>query len=80
MSGAREHLPLRPGWDCVVDGQPWPCDAKREQLLTEYRYLPTLLSLYLRSLREQASEELPGITAGELWERFGAWVPRRVAG
>lgn len=32
---APEHLPVQPSWICAHDGDPWPCERARKQLLAE---------------------------------------------
>jgi hypothetical protein len=71
--GARqaEHLPGKPSWDCLVDGQPWPCDPAREAMARSMG--PTTLLTYLQVAFGEAAEDLPTTPAGELYERFLSW-------
>ena len=69
------HIPARPTWRCTGCDEPWPCLAKREQLLTEYgdshAELRTLMALRVAD----AAEDLRQFGAEQLWNRFLGWLP-----
>ena len=72
-----EHLHDRPGWDCRVCRQPWPCDNAKTNLLTEFRGFPSVLAIYLSgkmydALGDLTSDGMP--TPPDLYERFLSWA------
>ncbi|RZU50134.1 hypothetical protein EV385_1899 [Krasilnikovia cinnamomea] len=72
-----EHLPGRPGWDCLACGRPWPCDPAREALAAEYAGHSPSLAVYLSAQHGQALEDLVAQTGEmprDLHERFLGWV------
>lgn len=71
MSGD-DHPPLRPSWECAVDGLPWPCDRAREQLAAEMA--GTSLAMWMATTMVHVAREVPTIRPGELFERFLAWT------
>lgn len=69
---ASEHVPLRPSWDCAACGRPWPCAPAREALAREMDVVQ--MAGHLWSQLEEAAGEIPGATAGDLFDRFLAWT------
>ncbi|MBU2667784.1 flavin reductase, partial [Actinoplanes bogorensis] len=59
-------------WDCLACTRPWPCDPAREELATELGR--TSLAMYLFAYLNEAAGVMPGVTPGELYERFLAWT------
>lgn len=68
------HYPRPPVWDCTGCDQPWPCEPRRDELLREYAGAIQALHIYMAANMVQAAEDMPGLPAGALHERFAAWV------
>jgi hypothetical protein len=66
----RYHLPSRPGWTCVVCGDPYPCLTRREQLLDEFRGAWIQLAVFMSIDYADAATELSMISAQDLHARF----------
>lgn len=75
---AAVHAPSRPDWSCRACGQEWPCTIRKRQLKYLYQGNPVRLGNQLRSLLDQARDELPALTEEELTERFVTWSDRPV--
>ncbi|GLY94655.1 hypothetical protein Acsp02_19100 [Actinoplanes sp. NBRC 103695] len=75
-----EHLWARPAWDCRTCERPWPCPQAKEALLEEFRYFPSVLSIYLFGQLTDAVDDMTAhgqTLPPDLFERFLAWaVPR----
>lgn len=69
------HIPLRPAWSCSSCAIPWPCPRKRERLLAAYLDSPVSLRVNMSLRLADAAEDLRGLSAGALFDRFLAWVP-----
>ncbi len=74
-----EHLGVRPTWDCLACGLPWPCATARGKLLAEFGRFPSVMTIYLSAQMYDAVGDL--ISAGQfapanLFERFLAWTRR----
>ncbi|MEV6815866.1 hypothetical protein [Micromonospora sp. NPDC051296] len=74
---AREHAPVTPDWTCGTCGADWPCEPKRDRLLTEYGEDRAMLSVYLGACLAAAAEDLHAPGATSLRNRFFGWLPRR---
>ena len=76
-----DHLGVRPSWDCVACGQPWPCANAKEELLTEFRNFPSVLAIYMSAQLTEAFDDLSA-TSGhpppDLYDRFIAWIHRAI--
>lgn len=73
----RNHLPDRPLWICLADGDPWPCAVARVTLAAEY-HADKLRDVMIRFLY-QAIPELRGLDQANRFERFLKWMPAEVA-
>lgn len=72
------HLPERPSWDCAACGQPWPCDAAREEAASTLDAV--LLPIYMSAQMYDAAGEIEAVQPHELFDRFVAWTrPARAA-
>ncbi|GGN93645.1 hypothetical protein GCM10010112_82100 [Actinoplanes lobatus] len=72
-----QHQGTRPGWDCQVCGQPWPCPTAKVELSEQYRNFPAGLSLLLHSFLIEAVDDWTADASGppsDLYERFVGWV------
>lgn len=72
-----EHAPSRPTWGCRACGRDWPCAGARGDLILEYRFNPTALSILMASLMHNAIDDLTAYGEGsptDLFERFLAWT------
>ncbi len=79
VAGAGEHAPRTPDWTCGTCGAEWPCQPKRDRLLTEYGVDRAMLSVYLGACLAAAAEDLHAPGATSLQDRFFGWLPRRRA-
>jgi len=68
----REHLPVRPGWDCWACGQDWPCQPAQDLLVEAYD-VPDLAEFMGERLVE-AAKDMPAREVPELATRFVAWT------
>lgn len=69
------HEPMRPDWSCRGCGEPWPCQARRAELLAEFAGCPTTLGLLMAGyLVDAAGGDLANQAAGRLYVRFLSWV------
>jgi hypothetical protein len=72
-----DHLSLRPSWDCLACGRPWPCANAKEVMLSEFRNFPTVLTIYMSA---QMHDALDDLTANgrqvppDLYDRFLTWI------
>lgn len=68
-----QHLPRRPGWECLACGKDWPCDPAREELAQDTgggTALSVLMWAHLEDYVVEASpEKLP-----DAFERFLSWT------
>ncbi|MET7400393.1 hypothetical protein ABZS66_43590 [Dactylosporangium sp. NPDC005572] len=69
------HIPGRPTWLCTGCGDPWPCAAKRHQLLAEYGESHAELRTMMALRVADAAEDLRQLGAEQLWGRFLGWLP-----
>ncbi|GIJ25853.1 hypothetical protein Vqi01_10150 [Micromonospora qiuiae] len=72
-----EHAPVSPDWTCGSCGADWPCEVKRDRLLSEYGTDRAMLSVYLGSCLAAAAEDLGARGSTTLQERFFGWLPPR---
>ncbi|MDG4793426.1 hypothetical protein [Micromonospora sp. WMMD1082] len=77
LTQAGEHAPVTPDWTCGTCGADWPCQPKRDQLLTEYGADRAMLSVYLGACLAAAAEDLHAGGSTSLQDRFFGWLPRR---
>jgi hypothetical protein len=69
------HIPARPTWRCTGCAEPWPCAAKREQLVAEHADNPAELRTLMALRVADAAEDLRQFGAEQLWNRFLGWLP-----
>lgn len=69
-----EHPLALPSWDCAACGQPWPCAARRESYLKEYRGARISLGLAMASWLVTAINDLPQEPVDALYVRFLGWI------
>ena len=72
-----EHLYRRPGWECRVCQQPWPCATAKADLLEEFRTLPSVLTIYMSAQMYDALIDLTSHgqqAPPDLYERFLGWT------
>jgi hypothetical protein len=69
------HIPARPTWRCMGCAEPWPCAAKRVQLVAEYGDSPAELRTMMALRVADAAEDLRQFGAEQLWNRFLGWLP-----
>jgi hypothetical protein len=69
-----EHMPQRPGWDCLACGQPWPCAPAKVQLGEEYQGQGSGLMLYLHLQLNEAIKEHDWDGAENLYDRIVGWA------
>ncbi|MER7279527.1 hypothetical protein ABT369_34310 [Dactylosporangium sp. NPDC000244] len=69
------HMPARPEWRCTGCADPWPCAAKRAQLVAEYAENPAELRTLMALRVADAAEDLRQFGAEQLWQRFLGWTP-----
>jgi hypothetical protein len=69
-----EHNPTRPSWQCAGCDAPWPCATRRQQLIAEFDRSYAALCIYMANKFVDAASELPGSSAGDLYERFMRWA------
>ncbi|WP_433114747.1 flavin reductase [Micromonospora sp. CA-246542] len=77
MPRYRPHVAARPSWRCRVCGAAWPCSPARLALLGEYRENRTGLLIYLATLLDEATANLPSTDPESLTNRFLAWARAR---
>ncbi|SCL19715.1 hypothetical protein GA0070624_1823 [Micromonospora rhizosphaerae] len=68
------HAPVPPLWNCAGCGVGWPCPTRRRELRAEFEDAPVSLALYMSSHFVRAAEDLVGVPAGQLHQRFVGWV------
>ncbi|WP_091252128.1 hypothetical protein [Micromonospora matsumotoense] len=66
-------VPARPSWQCAGCGEPWPCQVRRDRLLSEYADDRTTLGSYLGLQLADALSDLPRQPASDLHARFLGW-------
>lgn len=69
------HKPVRPSWDCVECGQPYPCPEALERMAASAD--PWATSTYLARLFVTAVNDLPHIPVMDLYDRFLLRDPAR---
>lgn len=69
------HIPGRPTWLCTGCREPWPCAAKRDQLVAEHGDSPAALRTMMALRVADAAEDLRHLGADQLWARFLGWLP-----
>ncbi|MFF5231415.1 hypothetical protein [Dactylosporangium sp. NPDC000521] len=69
------HIPARPTWLCTGCREPWPCQAKRDQLVAEHGDSPAALRTMMALRVADAAEDLRQLGADQLWTRFLGWLP-----
>ncbi|WP_091294431.1 hypothetical protein [Micromonospora halophytica] len=74
VAAAAAHVPVRPGWQCAGCGEPWPCQVRRDRLLSEYAQNRAALGVYLGLHLADASSDLRREPAGDLYARFLGWL------
>jgi hypothetical protein len=62
-------------WLCTGCHEPWPCAAKREQLVAEHGDSPAALRTMMALRVADAAEDLRELGAEQLWTRFLGWLP-----
>ncbi|GAB1642005.1 hypothetical protein [Krasilnikovia sp. MM14-A1259] len=81
MSAAPRHTPGRPTWRCRQCGYPWPCRPAKTHLLTEYKYSPSALTIYLAAQMYDALTDLHRRDQpAALYDRFLSWARGTGAG
>ncbi|MFI5929267.1 flavin reductase [Micromonospora sp. NPDC051543] len=75
MPRYRPHVAARPSWRCRVCGAAWPGSPARLALLGEYRGNRTGLLIYLATLLDEATGDLPD--TDRLADRFLTWARAR---
>lgn len=75
-AGEREHLAVRPSWNCLRCARPWPCADARATLLAEFRRFPSVLAIYMSAQMEDASRDFTarGHQPTDLYDRFMSWL------
>lgn len=68
------HRPVRPGWTCALDGEPWPCPPGRRNLADAHRGNPDQLTAQLVRLLVWAADDLRPADRTRLYRRFVAWT------
>lgn len=68
----REHLPVRPGWDCWACARPWPCEPAQHQLAAAYG-MPDLAD-FMGERFVEAARDMPALEVDEIATRFVAWA------
>ncbi|GAB3072119.1 hypothetical protein GCM10027186_28770 [Micromonospora schwarzwaldensis] len=69
-----DHGPVLPLWTCAGCDLPWPCPARRRELLAEFRCARVSLSIYMASHLLSAMQDLSWASAGALHRRFLGWL------
>lgn len=73
-----EHIPTRPGFDCSLCEEPWPCAPAKVQLAEEYigarPALMMYLSLQLYDALTEAIHDHDWKQVDDLYDRFIAWA------
>jgi hypothetical protein len=76
-SHRREHIRVRPSWDCGVCGQPWPCANAKEDLVHEFDRFRSVLTIFMAAQMYDAFDDLAGLgklPPAHLYERFLGWI------
>ncbi|WP_433221328.1 hypothetical protein ACQP00_20335 [Dactylosporangium sp. CS-047395] len=69
------HFPTRPGWQCEVCAQPWPCPTRQAEFTTAIDAgVGQGVALLLASSLGRASLDRPDIGADRLHEQFLGWI------
>lgn len=68
------HRPMRPAWDCVTCGMPYPCPDARATLAAGDSWTA---ATYLASQFVLAVNDLPAVPVVDLYARFLLSVPLR---
>ena len=68
-----EHTADRPSWNCRACAKPWPCDPARQAMAAQFIGYPSVLRIYLAAQLADACDDIPDVTAEELYDRFMAW-------
>ena len=74
---SREHMSIRPSWNCVACGHPWPCPNAKDKLTTEFQDFPSVLAIYMSSQMHEAFIELTArgpLSPTDLYDRFLGWI------
>ena len=76
------HHPRRPGWDCVVCREPWPCPPAKVDLAEEYANdrvsLLVYLSMQLYDAIDDSAANKGQPEPADLFDRFLGWArPRK---
>ncbi|RSM37013.1 hypothetical protein DMB66_59765 [Actinoplanes sp. ATCC 53533] len=66
------HQVRFPTWLCSYDGQAWPCEPARSDLLLDLGWIK--VAIYCAVLMERATKDLSSSTPKELWQRFIEWT------
>jgi hypothetical protein len=67
------HVLVRPEWCCSWCGEQWPCLWAQAFMVEDFPDLAAL-ARHMNTLMEDAAAELPGVTPGQLWDRFLGWL------
>jgi len=70
------HDPVRPDWNCVGCGHPWPCPTRQRQLVAEFAQAPASLYSLMLTRFAEAAIDLPYAHTGDLHRRFVGWLRR----
>lgn len=69
------HDPVRPWWNCVRCGRPWPCPGARVFLRSAYVDDPVILGVYLSTQLFTAARDLGAVeVTPQLLDRFLTWA------
>lgn len=66
------HQVRFPTWRCSYDGETWPCEPARGDLLLDLGWIKA--AIYCSVLMERATKDLASATPRELWQRFVEWT------
>ncbi|MEU1751832.1 hypothetical protein ABZ436_04095 [Micromonospora matsumotoense] len=70
------HGPSRPDWNCLVCGEPWPCLVRKRQLKELCQCNIRTLMHYMSPYLNDARQDIDGMGAAEITERFVGWCSR----
>jgi hypothetical protein len=73
----REHIRVRPSWDCNICGHSWPCATAKENLVREFDRFPSVLTIFMATQMYDAFDDLAGLgklPPAHLYERFLGWI------
>ncbi|RZT80663.1 hypothetical protein EV382_3921 [Micromonospora violae] len=70
-----KHGPILPLWLCETCGRPWPCAARRLELLSDYAASPISLALHMGACLTSAKTDMSWAPPDALQRRFLGWMP-----